>query len=56
MKRATPEGAALAGVQVEAQAQAQPEGDALELVPLGAGSEVGRSCVVARYKGKQVRG
>lgn len=27
-------------------------GDLLEIIPLGAGSEVGRSCVIARYKQK----
>jgi len=27
-------------------------GDLLEVIPLGAGNEVGRSCVIARYKGK----
>ena len=26
----------------------------LEIMPLGAGSEVGRSCVLAKYKGKSV--
>ena len=28
--------------------------DMLEIMPLGAGSEVGRSCVLAKYKGKSV--
>lgn len=28
--------------------------DLLEIIPLGAGSEVGRSCVLAKYKGKSV--
>jgi len=46
--------ASVPGVQVEAQGQAQQEAEALELMPLGAGSEVGRSCVIARYKGKNV--
>ena len=27
-------------------------GELLEIVPLGAGSEVGRSCVIAKFKGK----
>jgi len=27
-------------------------GEMLEIIPLGAGSEVGRSCVIAKYKGK----
>jgi len=26
----------------------------LEVIPLGAGQEVGRSCVVVRFKGKTV--
>ncbi|GBG80885.1 hypothetical protein CBR_g31441 [Chara braunii] len=30
------------------------EGDKLEITPLGAGNEVGRSCVIMRYKGKTV--
>lgn len=28
------------------------EGELLEIVPLGAGSEVGRSCVIAKFRGK----
>lgn len=28
--------------------------DVLEVIPLGAGQEVGRSCVVVRFKGKTV--
>ena len=28
--------------------------DMLEIMPLGAGSEVGRSCVLAKYKNKSV--
>lgn len=30
------------------------EGDKLEVTPLGAGNEVGRSCVYMTYKGKTV--
>ncbi len=30
------------------------EGDTLEIIPLGAGGEVGRSCVLLKYKGKTV--
>ena len=33
-----------------------PEQDILELVPLGAGQEVGRSCVYMSYKGKVITG
>jgi len=29
-------------------------GDLLEVIPLGAGNEVGRSCVVVKFKGKTV--
>ena len=29
--------------------------DSLEITPLGAGSEVGRSCILLSYKGKNVR-
>jgi hypothetical protein len=37
-------------------AQAAPSGavDTLEVTPLGAGSEVGRSCILLSYKGKNV--
>lgn len=39
----------------EHDAEAEPRGDdVLEITPLGAGSEVGRSCIVLRYKGKSV--
>jgi hypothetical protein len=31
-----------------------PDDDTLEIMPLGAGSEVGRSCILASYKGKKV--
>ena len=35
-------------------AVSQDADDRLELIPLGAGSEVGRSCVYMSYKGKTV--
>ncbi|CAI5469031.1 unnamed protein product [Closterium sp. Yama58-4] len=34
--------------------QAEDAHDKLELMPLGAGNEVGRSCVFMSYKGKNV--
>ncbi len=30
------------------------DGDVLELTPLGAGNEVGRSCILLEFKGKKV--
>ncbi len=40
----------------EAQAEPLPRGgeDTLQITPLGAGSEVGRSCILLAYKGKNV--
>jgi hypothetical protein len=29
-----------------------PQGDILEITPLGAGNEVGRSCIILKFKGK----
>ena len=34
--------------------RASARGEVVEITPLGAGSEVGRSCVVCEYKGKKV--
>lgn len=30
------------------------EGDILEIMPIGAGSEVGRSCILLKFKGKHI--
>ena len=38
---------------VEGGASVDPE-DKLEIIPLGAGNEVGRSCVFVSFKGKNV--
>ena len=37
-----------------ANATSAGKDDMLQIIPLGAGSEVGRSCIVASYKGKSV--
>ena len=45
----------MSAVVVDAAAPSAVEdetGELLEIVPLGAGSEVGRSCVIAKFKGK----
>ena len=34
--------------------QTQVGGETLEIVPLGAGREVGRSCIMIRFKGKLI--
>lgn len=31
-----------------------PEGDVLRITPLGAGREVGRSCIMLTFKGKTI--
>jgi hypothetical protein len=40
--------------EVGSKRKAIPGEDILEIMPIGAGSEVGRSCVVLKYKGKTV--
>jgi cleavage and polyadenylation specificity factor subunit 3 len=30
------------------------DNDLLEIMPIGAGSEVGRSCIILKYKGKTI--
>jgi hypothetical protein len=30
------------------------DGSVMEIMPIGAGSEVGRSCIIVKFKGKQV--
>jgi len=46
-KRDAPEG-------VPAAEEGRGSADTLEVTPLGAGSEVGRSCILLSYKGKNV--
>jgi len=50
-----PAAAVMSAVVVDAATPSAVEdetGELLEIVPLGAGSEVGRSCVIAKFKGK----
>lgn len=44
------------GVKRKAEDQVTIEGDTetLEIMPLGAGNEVGRSCVLMKFKGKTI--
>jgi cleavage and polyadenylation specificity factor subunit 3 len=47
-------GKAGGGKQQPAPAPARSEDDTVEIIPLGAGQEVGRSCIIVRYMGKRV--
>lgn len=41
-------------IQTSQQNSTSSSGDSLEIMPIGAGNEVGRSCVILKYKGKVV--
>ena len=38
----------------KAEVTLEGEGDILEIMPIGAGSEVGRSCILLKFKGKHI--
>ncbi|ELR16902.1 putative cleavage and polyadenylation specificity factor, putative [Acanthamoeba castellanii str. Neff] len=38
----------------KAEVTLEEEGDILEIMPIGAGSEVGRSCILLKFKGKHI--
>ncbi|OUM68433.1 hypothetical protein PIROE2DRAFT_3885 [Piromyces sp. E2] len=42
------------GVKRKATEIKVPGGDMLKITPLGAGNEVGRSCILIEYKGKTI--
>jgi hypothetical protein len=41
-------------IQTSQQPTTTSSADSLEIMPIGAGNEVGRSCVILKYKGKVV--